>query len=431
MAFSKGITDSAALLAALQINGLSKRQNALDALERPGVLQWTDPQAGIDARGRSPINPPPAISSAAMAADLLEVALLGLMADVPMDQWASDPIAVRGAETLAAFPAGILSADLCRDHGVDGLGRMHAGRRPADRVGVLLREPIPTAWGTPYSFASRRRENWYLTTEAAWRAAQQGGLPGQHPDLPAQQLGPVTPIATGRDLASLVQSDPPGSIPLAVVQQLQAARAPRSGRLPSGRNDAGFVGRLQAVEINNGPAAALSQAFRLGWRLKWIDYRLERPEELWPRAAAGELHPIMMQLGGWVFDEIEARHGDRRFLPQVYAGGCPCHSDWPSGHAIDAGVGATILKTAYADGPLRMVSGAQMASVHEAIDTAMWNVALGRVIAGIHSMGALREGMRLGQAMAVRYLDQQRSGPYVVGAVSFVGVDGRPVTITA
>jgi hypothetical protein len=366
-----------------------------------------------------------------MAADLLEVAILGLLADVPMDQWASDPIAVRGAETLAAFPAGILSADLCRAHGADGLGRLHAGRRPADRVGALLREPIPTAWGAPHSFASRRREGWYLTTEAAWRAAQCGGLPGQHPDLPAQQLGPVTPIATGRDLASLVQNDPPGSIPLAVVQQLQAARAPRSGRFPAGRNDAGFVGRLQAVEINNGPAAALSQAFRLGWRLKWIDYRLERPEEIWPRAAAGELHPLMLQLGGWVFDEIEARHGDRRFLPQVYAGGCPCHSDWPSGHAIDAGVGATILKATYADGPLLLPSGAQAASVHEAIDTATWNVALGRSIAGIHSMGALREGMRLGQAMAVRYLDQQRSGPYVVGAVSFMGVDGRPVTITA
>lgn len=364
-----------------------------------------------------------------MAADLLEVAILGLLADVPMNHWAADPIAIRGAETLATFPAGILSADLCRAHGVDGLGRMHAGRRPTDRVGALLREPIPTAWGAPYSFASRRREGWYLTTEASWRAAQQGGLPGQHPDLPAQQLGPVAPITTGRDLASLVQSDPPGSISLAVVQQLQGARAPRSGRFSAGRNDAGFVGRLQAVEINNGPATALSQAFRLGWRLKWIDYRLERPEELWPRAAAGELHPLMLQLGGWVFDEIEARHGDRRFLPQVYAGGCPCHSDWPSGHAIDAGVGATILKATYADGLLMLPSGAQVERVHEAIDTAMWNLALGRTIAGIHTIGALREGMRLGQAMALKYLGNQRRDPYVVSEVVFVGVDGAAVRI--
>ena len=429
MPFTKGIADPSALLAALRIGDPAKRQAALDSLTRPGALQWADPQAGLRSPGRSPINPPPALNSPALAADLLEVAILGLLADVPMHAWNADPIAIRGAETLARFPQGITSADLCRAHGVDGLARMHAGRRPADRVGALLREPIPTAWGAPYAFAARRREGWYLTSEASWTAAQRGGVPGQHPDLPAQALGPVVPIATGRDLASLVQSDPPGSIPLALTQQLQAARAPRSARFPAGKNDAGFVGRLQALEINNGPANALLPAFQLGWRLKWCDYRFPRPEELWPIARS--LSPLFPDLGGWVCDEIERRHGDRHFLPQVYAGGCPCHSDWPSGHAIDAGVGATILKATYADGPLTMPSGTRISSVHEAIDTACWNLALGRSIAGIHSMGALREGMMLGQGIALDYLNGQAKDPYVIAPVTFTGANGRPVTVAA
>lgn len=430
MPFDKGIIDPAAILSALRLGNPGRRQDSLNALTRPGALQWADPQAGLSTRGTSPIPPPPALNSPALAADLLEVAILGLLADLPMDGWASDPIAIRGAQTLASFPPGITSADLCRTHGVDGLGRLHAGRRPTDRVGALLREPIPTGWGTPYTFNPRRRLGWYLTSEASWRAAQLGGIAGQDPDMPAQRLGPVVAITTGRDVASLVQSDPPGSIPLAVAQQLQAARCPRSTRFPAGRNDAGFVGRLQAVELNNGPAGALLQAFRMGWRLKWCDYRFERPEELWPLAAAGSLHPLMLQLGGWVFDEIARRHGDRRFLPQVYAGGCPCHSDWPSGHAIDAGVGATILKATYANGHIVLPSGATVSSVHEAIDTAMWNLALGRTIAGIHSMGALRAGMLLGQHYAIDYLNSQRQGPYVLGPVTFMGVTGAPVTIS-
>lgn len=429
MTFRKGISDPAALADALRIGAPTRRQDALDSLTRPGALQWADPQAGDTAYGRSPIDAPPAITSAAMAADLLEVAILGLLADVPMRDWPADPIAFRGAQTLAAFPLGIPSADLCRLHGVDGLGRMHTSHRPPDRIGALLREPIPTAWGAPYSFAARRREGWYLTSEASWRAAQQGGIAGQDPNMPAQRFGAIVTATTGRDLASLVQSDPPGSVPLAVVQQLQAARAPRSGRFPPGRNDAGFVGRLQAVEVNNGHGAALFDTFRFGWRLKWVDHRLERPEELWPLAAAGQLNPLFLQLGGWVFDEIERRHGDRRFLPQIYASGCPCHSDWPSGHAIDAGFGATVLKATYADGSLTLPSGAIVCSVHEAIDTAMWNLALGRSIAGIHSVGALRAGLALGQHVALEYLQNQ--SPYVVAPVTFIGVDGQVVTVTA
>lgn len=432
MPFTKGISDPAALAAANRPSlSPSARQSALNALPRPGALQWVDPQAGILNSSISPISPPPALNSPELAADLFEVAAIGLLADVPLDQWANHPIALKAAKTLGGFPYGILSADLCRLHGTDGLARLNATRRPADRVGSLLREPIPIAWGAPSSFAARRREGWYLTSEQSWRAAQQGGIPGQHPNLPAQRFGPISQITTGRDLASLVQSDPPGSISLAVAQQLQAARARRSSRFPAGTNDVGFVGRLQAVEINNCIGSVLMQAFRLGWRQKWIDYNFERPEELWPLAAAGSFHPLLLQLGGWIFDEIHQRHGDRRFLPQIYAGGCPCHPDWPSGHAIEAGVGATILKATFADGPLTLPSGVRIASAHEAIDTAMWNLALGRSIAGIHTMGSLRQGMLLGQSVAIDYLNNQWRDPYVTAPVSFLDVTGWMITVGA
>lgn len=412
--FEKGHLGQAdALRLALREGNATKRQAAIDAIPLSGTRKLVNPQAGLNATGPSGMAELPADTSAQTAVELLELGLRHLLQDVPLQSLNNHPDAIRGAETLARF--GDAARTVLVVPGPDGLFRMNAQRRGC-RVGVLVNRPIPNGWGTPSSFAARRRLGDYGATEATWRELQRGVIPE-----PQRLASYPIPLVTGRDVASLVDQDPPITISEYVGRQLVAANAPRSSRYPVRPTEQGFITYAGPFDIQASIAAAAAPAVEMAWRVKWVDHRRARPEELWPRAVAGELHPQFLALGQWIVDRVG------RFLPMPYAAGSPIHSDSPSGHAVFAGAGFTVLKAFFADGPVPSLG---VSSLHAELDTMAWHTSDGRCWAKIHSLYAIREGLMLGQRYAIDYLNRQaKESAQLLGATSFLGFDGVQVNL--
>lgn len=413
--FEKGhLSQAEALRLALREANPARRQAAINAVVRSGSRLLVNPQAGLGIKGPSGMAELPADTSAQTAVELLELGLRHLLQDVPLQSLNNHPDAIRGAETLAQFCSAARS--VLAVPGPDGLFRLNSQRR-GDRIGVLVNRPVPTGWGAPIRFDARRRLGNYGATEVTWRELQRGNIPEPQQIAP----GPV-PMSTGRDIASLVELDPPITIPEYVSRQLLAANAPRSTRCPARPNEMGFVSYAGPAHIQCAIGAAAWPAAQMGWRVKWVDHRRQRPEEMWPRAVAGELHPDFLRLGQWIVDRVG------RFLPMPYAAGCPLHSDNPSGHALFAGVGFTLLKAWFSDGPVPALNIAS--NLHAELDLMAWHQSDGRSWARIHSIHSIREGLLLGQRYAIEWLNREaRESPEVLGPVSFMGFNGVTVNL--
>jgi hypothetical protein len=357
-------------------------------------------------------------TSLAHACDLVAVAGMSLLRDVPLAQLATDPLAQRLADTLEAMGAlgtpGVLMAP-----GPDGLFRLNASQVGTDRVGRLVLAPIPLGWGEA-SFNARRRQGDYIGDAAAWQALQDGRTPGSVPDLPRQQPhGAAVPMSTGRDIASLVHQDVPIQIPELVANQLLFAGAPRSSRFPALPNEAGFIdygGNFDTICAVN--------SCRTGANATWfakITQQRARPHELWRDAVAGRLHPAIRQHASWLLEQV----GD--YLTMAYAEGSPVHSDNPSGHSFFSGFGFTILKAYFADGPIPSLG---ITSLHSELTTFAWHMAAGRSWAGIHTIASLRAGLAWGERAALTHLGALNAeSTQQLGATTFTGFFGNTVIV--
>ena len=412
--FAKG-HDPEALAAALQIPDRVARQAAMDALPRPGTRKLVDPQAGIGAPvpPRLPIGIPEDESNET-AVELLEVAGAALLRDVPLEEINSHPTAQRLAATLAAIPDGGCSSVLCRRGGADGLFRIHAGRL-GPRRGKLAAASIPSGWGAPITFAASPRLGAYGATAEDWQQLQQGNIPRP------QQLGAPTTLVTGRDAASLADQDPPIEIPDLVARLLLTSGAPYSNRFPTRPNEAPFVRDGGLLDLQCSIAEASAPVMRCTWRAKFLGARRQRPEELWPRAVAGELSPAFRDHGQWIIDQIGP------YLPMAYAAGSPLHSDDPSGHAVLAGVGFTLLKAWFRDGAVPSLG---ITRFHEELDLMASHMSWGRIWAGIHSPSSIRRGLLLGERFAMTLLRGQRiESPMPLGDTAFLGYMGQMIKL--
>ncbi|HWG70325.1 MAG TPA: hypothetical protein VN692_13005, partial [Steroidobacteraceae bacterium] len=116
-------------------------------------------------------------------------------------------------------------------------------------------------------------------------------------------------------------------------------------------------------------------------------------------------------------------------LPQAFPEGCPQHPSYTQAHGGVAGACATILKAAFdgaipwralGDGSLKLASGDGLAleeysgadagqiTVNGEIEKLASNIALARNFAGVHWRSDYEAGIRLGEAMALSVLADQR-----------------------
>lgn len=160
-------------------------------------------------------------------------------------------------------------------------------------------------------------------------------------------------------------------------------------------------------------------------------------------AASYPLHASV--LNSQAVHEVFRRSGSY-LLPQAFPEGSPLHPAYGAGHATVAGACVTILKAFFNEsfiirepvvpGPdghtLRSYTGpgADRLTVGGELNKLAANVALGRNFAGIHWRTDYTESLKLGEAVAISVLrDQRACYNEQFGGFNFTKFDGTTITV--
>lgn len=296
----------------------------------------------------------------------------------------------------------------------------------------------------------------FATSADEWLAIQQGLVPR------ANQLGEERYIITGRDMCERVHDDPPfRQIQKAAQVLIFGMDVPLDDGIPytlkpfdggdTGRG--GFKQQTTAPFNDFGPLYIEKRALdateigqKMAWHKKWNVHRRLRPEEYGGRVEALREGSELTEPADVAYQELiptnllesqalEKTHEEfgTHLLPQAYAEGSPTHPSYPAGHSVVAGAGVTVLKAFFEGGYVfpseeKVVPTPDGQELLTAVETTAMgvdaeltvtgelnklasNMALGRNRAGIHYRSDGIEGLRLGEAAAIRYLEDQLTLP--------------------
>ncbi|HEX2203960.1 MAG TPA: vanadium-dependent haloperoxidase [Longimicrobium sp.] len=209
------------------------------------------------------------------------------------------------------------------------------------------------------------------------------------------------------------------------------------GTAMDSRTQVGF-GTFGPIHLLQVLTEVLGRAIRAVWWQKWGVHRRLRPEEFGGRVdnhlQGRRTYPIhaslltSLQSGGlapYYGDEGE-RFALSYLLPQAYPEGAPTHPAYGAGHSTGSGACATILKAFFdeskaienpvvssADGltlvPYAGADAAQM-TVGGEINKLAGNISLFRNAAGVHWRSDYTESVLLGEAVAIRLLQEMSLG---------------------
>jgi hypothetical protein len=413
-----------------------------------GVAKLSDPQAalafqmdGADSHHLG-IRVPPAFSSAEEAGEIAEVYWQALTRDVPFAYFDFDLDIAAAAASLSAFSdfrgpkvnGQVTPASLFRGNTADDLVGPY--------ISQFLWKPVPFG---PYSVTQALKAGVagveYLTEYGAWLDNQNGAV------AMANALEP-TPryINNNRALAAYVHADfsyqaflNAALILLATPSSLALANPYRTSA-----NQAGFA-TFGGPDVLDLVAHVACLTLKAAWYQKWSVHRRLRPEAfagaIHNTKAGAKYHINAEILDASVLSVVESRFGSF-LLPMAYPEGCPLHPSYPAGHAAIAGGCVTVLKALFnedAEIPNPVVASADGASLDPYGDTLTVrgelnklasNIAIGRDAAGVHWRSDGMEGLNLGEAVAIRLL-QDLKGCYneTFTGFSFTGFDGTPTTI--
>ncbi|ACV63614.1 phosphoesterase PA-phosphatase related [Desulfofarcimen acetoxidans DSM 771] len=417
-----------------------------------GVTKLTNPQAayafelaGPDSHHLSLIAPP-AFSSAQIASEMAELYWQALTRDVYFMDYNTNPLTIAAASDLsgfADFPGPKLNGEVTT-------GTLFRGNMPGDLVGPYISQFL---WqDIPFGaakFAQRQRTTIvgddHLTMYEEWLNIQNGFAPAAQ-----NQFDPVLRyIRSGRDLGEWVHRDFSCQGVLTACLILlgygKDALAQTNPYLRSA-TQLGFT-TFGIPHILDFVARAARVALEAAWFQKFLVHRQLRPEEYGGRVqnllTGASDYPINSQLfNSQAVSEIFNKYGTY-LLPQAFVEGCPTHPSYPSGHAVYTGAGVTMLKAffnesfvipnpvlASADGlSLLPYSGPPLAVGGE-LNKLAANIAIGRNFAGIHWRSDASEGIKLGEAVAIRILEDYRDTYNEdFSGFSFTKFDGTTIII--
>lgn len=176
-------------------------------------------------------------------------------------------------------------------------------------------------------------------------------------------------LITGRDLGSLVHIDSPYEAYYNALNILVYRDAPRSSFFPYNNGsiiNEGDGHSMGVPDIYCLIGKACIEAFKTAWVHKWRANRRLRPEAmagLVDLAARNgfdalnnpyNLHPLLFSkhIGRPVLELMRQRPGNTEgnlLLPLMYPEGSPAHPAYPSGHATVAGACTTVMKAIFED----------------------------------------------------------------------------------
>lgn len=400
-----------------------------------------NPQAGVafDLEGADShhlaIPPGPLFSSADQAGEIVELYWMALLRDVPFTEYGTNALAQAAAVDLSRL------SDFRgpKSGGQVTAATLFRGFTPGDLAGPYISQFLlrPVPFGAQ-PIDSRMRTLMpgidYMVQYPEWLEIQNGWQPAA-----AEQFDPVRRyIRNGRDLAQWVHIDvlfqayfnamlilltPPDGSDQITGGGIGAPLNP-GNPYNNLRNLTGF-GTFGGPHIATMVAEVSTRALKAQWCQKWYVHRRLRPEafggRVHNRLANGANYPIHRDaLNSAALGQVFSRSGTY-LLPQVYPEGSPLHPSYGAGHATVAGACVTILKALldesfevpnpvvpapdgqslvpYVGGPL---------TVGGELNKLAANVAMGRNVAGIHWRTDYTESLKLGEAVAISVLRDQR-----------------------
>ena len=403
------------------------------------------------------IPPPPALASAEIAGEAVELYWMALLRDVNFNDYPTN--------TLAAAAIANLNA-LSNFKGPKQSGQVTAqtlfrDTLPNATVGPYVSQffLLPTPFGSQYVDNRVRTYvagNDFLTNFSDWLKVQKGGSINASNTFDIRRY-----LRNGRDISAFVHIDvlfqayfnaclilltpPDPSDPLS--GGIGCPFNPGNPYIGNPTQD-GF-GTFGPPAIKALMCEVASRALKATWYQKWFVHRRLRPEEYGglvhlqktQNRYPGVLHPDI--LNSPALPKIFTKYGTY-LHPQAFPEGSPTHPSYTAGHATVAGACVTILKAVYdehfvipspvmasSDGlSLQPYLGSQPLTVGGELNKLASNVATGRHHAGVHWRSDAYWSLRLGQQLAISILRDQR-GNYneVFHGYTFTGFDGETITI--
>ncbi len=424
-----------------------------EAIPLGGERPLRNPQAGLafDLEGPDShhlaMPPAPRIDGPENSGEMAELYWMALARDVSFADYEADSLIAAACADLSRFSdfrgpkegGAVTPATLFRG--------FTAGDVAGPYVSQFLLRDIP--YGT--LGISQRQQTFlpaadHLTEYDSWLRIQRGEAPRE----PVVYDATLRILRNGRDLAAYVQIDALYQAYLNACLILLGLGAPFDAGNPyaSLATTDGF-GTFGGPHILSLVTEVATRALKAVWFQKWYVHRRLRPEEFGGRihnhVAGVALYPIDPEiLDSPVLDEVASRTGSH-LLPQAFPEGSPMHPAYGAGHATVAGACVTILKAWFdesfvlpdpivpsGDGT-RLVAytgpGAGALTVGGELDKVAGNIALARNFAGVHWRTDYSESLRLGEAIAIGILEEQRITYNEGGAMSLTRFDGRRITV--
>jgi hypothetical protein len=399
--------------------------------------------------------PAPRIDSAEAAAEMAELYWMALLRDVRFTDFAANADVAAAAASLSGFSdfRGPKSGGLVTP------GTLFRGFTPGDLAGPYVSQFLlkPVNFGT-LRIGQRQRtavaNQDYLIDFAEWLAVQNGN------DVDPAAPGTFDPtrrfIHNMRDLATYVHFDALYEAYLNACLILLDIGAPFDPGNPytDSRTQLGF-GTFGGPHILSLVTEVATRALKAVWYQKWFVHRRLRPEAMGglvhnhlKGTASYPLHAEILATGaGTVADRVNAANNadgsDTFLLPMAFREGSPTHPAYGAGHATVAGACVTVLKAWFDESwiipdpvvpnnggtALIPAPGAPALTVGGELNKVAANIAIGRNMAGVHWRTDYTESVRLGEAVALGVLEEQKLCYNEFSGLTVTRFDGTRVTI--
>lgn len=449
----------------------SGKNSDFDLIPLGGDRRLTNPQSGLafDMEGADAhsltIPPAPAFASRETAAEISENYWMALLRDVPFAQYPAHPIAHAAAADLTSFGDDFKGAKTRAGTGTGGsaaavtTNTLFRGLAAGDKMGPYLSQFFYQPCGFGANKIDQKTQTAvphldYMTDFASWLAVQNGVTPsfGNTFDPTPRYL------RAGRDIGQWVHVDVLFQAYFQAFLILAGLNAPVDDGNPyaANRTQDGF-GTFGNPHIAALLCEVATRALKAVWFQKWFVHRRLRPEAFAERVDRtlydGAGYPVHQEilnslttssrLGGFMTP-------GSAFLAQAFPEGSPTHPSYGAGHATVAGACVTVLKAWFTES-VRLIdlgmtpfaptddglsltpytgTDANDLTIGGELDKLASNVAIGRNMAGVHWRSDATESLKLGEAVAISILRDQK-GCYneAFGGFSLTKFDGTTIII--
>ena len=428
---------------------------AFEQIPLGGTTKQTSPQAGyaFDLEGGDSftfVQPPaPAFASRELAAEISENYWMALLRDVPFTDYPSNPIAAAAAADLTLYGADFKGPKTAGGQVTPNL--LFRGLTPGDKAGPLMSQ----FWYHPCHFGANEIDQKittavpgvdYMTDFASWLAVQNGAATGPNVFDPIKRY-----MRNGRDIGQWVHIDVLFQGYFQAFLIIAGLGVPFDNGNPynNSATQAGFA-TFGGPHIATLLCEVSTRALHAVWNQKWLVHRRIRPEAFAERVDRRAYHGASYPVHSAILNSLNSatRLGGylpagNALLPMAFPEGCPTHPAYGAGHATVAGACVTILKAWFNEsfvipdpvvpdptGQVLVPYVGDSLTVGGELNKIASNVANGRNMAGVHWRSDATESLKLGEAVALSVLkDQRDSYNEAFDGFSVTKFDGTTVVV--